>query len=112
MDFDKMTKAQIGAYASERRINLNEREMTKAQMIAALEDAIAAQPVEAAVATAVAAVSADLAPGTITITASDANPVRIAVNGRWLTLPVGTPITVPAFVLPVLDAAGIGYSKG
>jgi hypothetical protein len=110
MDFDKMTKAQIGAYAAERRINLNEREMTKTQMIAALEEALAAKG--AAIAEAAQAVADEIAPGTITITHSDASPVRVAVNGRWLMFPVGKPITVPAFVLPVLDAAGIGYSKG
>jgi hypothetical protein len=114
MDFARMTKAQIGAYGAERGIHLDERAMTKAQMIAALEAALPQAATEAlrpAAALDAEKLDADLASVQITITRSPARPVRVSVNGRALTLPVGVPVTVPAFVLPVLDAAGVRYSK-
>jgi hypothetical protein len=107
MTFATMTKAQLGAYAAERGVDLK-RSMTKAQMIAALETSPAFEPVahrlEQAVADAIALVS-------ITIHTSPMQPVIVAVNGRVLTLDTGAPVTIPAFLLPILDQAGVGYER-
>lgn len=45
----------------------------------------------------------------ITITRSPMTPVSVALNGAWLTLPVGRRVRVPANVLPVLTGAGVEY---
>lgn len=45
----------------------------------------------------------------ITITRSPMTPVSVALNGVWLTLPVGRRVRVPANVLPVLTGAGVEY---
>jgi hypothetical protein len=111
MDFDQMTKLELEAYGREHGIELDRR-LKKATLIEQLGAHRDAEPqTVAAVRFAADAMAEEIGPVAITITQSRESPVRVAVNGRWLTFPIGKPITVPAFVLPVLDAAGISYSK-
>lgn len=110
MDFTRMTKAEIEAHGRAHGIELDRR-FAKPKLIAALEAHLAAKSEADPLEPVLAAIADEIAPVTITITDSREAPARVAVNNRWLSLPVGTPTRVPAFVLPVLTAAGIGFKK-
>lgn len=96
MNFHSMTKAEIGAYGAQHRINLNEREMTKAEMIEAIEAALAekASRVEK-----------------WTIEDVGQSPVIIYLAGQRYEFPAGISLPLTTDDRAVLDAVGVAYTK-
>jgi hypothetical protein len=107
-DFDKMTKAQIGAHATEIGLHLDERS-TKAAMIEAITahmEAVAPAPVAEPVTPPEPAAepSPDLIQ--VTVVSASASPARVAVNGEWWTAAIGKPVALPPAVVAALEDAG------
>ena len=104
MDFSEFaTKADLVAYAAslEPPFDLS-MSLTRAQQEAALAAHMAQESPERAE-------EADDGSKAITITQSPMKPVSVAINGLWLTLPIGRRVRVPSNALPVLTAAGVIY---
>lgn len=104
MDFSEFrTKADLVAHAASLTPPLDlPMSMTRAEQ----EEALAAHNASGS---AEKPAQAETGLVAITITRSPMKPVSVALNGAWLTLPIGRRVSVPGNALPVLDGAGITY---
>lgn len=104
MDFQAMTKAQIGAFGAERGIHLDER-WTKARMIAEIEAGLAARGSEPET-------SAVPKTGRIVIRPGQGRTEHfVGLNGRSATLREGEPVFLHPSLVSALRGAGIAFDE-
>lgn len=98
MDFNAMTKAQIGAWAAERGVHLDER-WTKARMIEEVSSLLPAPE--------------PACPDTATGVIHDPRRSRLhlAHNGFVFDVPAGRTVTIPRALLPAIADAGATFSE-